>query len=202
MRADTSITWWLERLEVGDRAAVLPLWEHCFHRLVVQARTVLRGHPCRVADEEDIALNAFDSFCRRAEQGRFPRLDDSNNLWRILLEITARKAQHQIRDEHRLCRGGGRVRTEADLISEESEGGEGLLGGVSCPEPTPELAAELAEEFRRLLDRLGDEHLRSIAVWQMEGYTLDEIAGQLGRTVRTVTRKLQVIRSLLEQELV
>ena len=35
----------------------------------------------RLADEEDVALSAFDSFCRGAEQGRFPRLDDRDDLW-------------------------------------------------------------------------------------------------------------------------
>ena len=61
-------------------------------------------------------------------------------------------------------------------------------------EPTPEFAAQVAEEFERLLDRLGDADLRTIAVWKMEGYTTEEIAAKLRRAPRTVERKLDLIR--------
>jgi DNA-directed RNA polymerase specialized sigma24 family protein len=62
------------------------------------------------------------------------------------------------------------------------------------------MAAEMAEECRRLLERLGEDDLRSIALWQMEGYTVDEIAGKLGRSPRTVARKLAVIRDCWSEE--
>ena len=40
----------------------------------------------------------------------------------------------------------------------------------------------------------------SIAVWQMEGDTVEEIARKLGRSERTVARKLTVIRDLWSEE--
>jgi hypothetical protein len=52
----------------------------------------LRATSRRVADEEDVALSAFDSFCAGAERGRFPDLKDRDNLWALLVTITARKA--------------------------------------------------------------------------------------------------------------
>jgi IS30 family transposase len=58
----------------------------------------------------------------------------------------------------------------------------------------------VAEEYRRLLARLGADDLRSIAVWQMEGFTVEEIAAKLGRSPRTVARKLAVIRDLWSEE--
>ncbi len=58
----------------------------------------------------------------------------------------------------------------------------------------------MAEECRRLLGKLGDDELRSIAVWQMEGYTVDEIGAKLGRSTRTAARKLAVIRALWKGE--
>ena len=57
-----------------------------------------------------------------------------------------------------------------------------------------ELVALVTEECRRLLDKLGDDDLRSIAVWQMEGYTVKEIAVKLGRSESNVALKLRVIR--------
>ena len=61
-------------------------------------------------------------------------------------------------------------------------------------EPTPEFAAQVAEEYQRLLDLLGDETLRQVAVWKMEGFTKDEMARRLDCSRRTVARKLETIR--------
>jgi len=67
-------------------------------------------------------------------------------------------------------------------------------------EPTPEFAAQVAEECQRLLGRLGDAELRSVALWKMEGYTNEEIAARLNCVPRTVQRKLGLIRTLWDQE--
>src|SRR5262245_57219294 len=72
-------------------------------------------------------------------------------------------------------------------------------GLVFGNEPTPEFAAEVAEECRALLDRLGDDELRRIAVWKLEGYTNREIARGLGKSLATVERKLDLIRRKLDQ---
>jgi DNA-directed RNA polymerase specialized sigma24 family protein len=195
MSPDGSVTHWLGQLRAGDRTAARHLWERYFRLLVSRARAALANTPRRAADEEDVALSAFDSFCKGAEQGRFPNLDDRNDLWRLLLRLTARKAAHLRRDQKCLKRGGGKVVTEVDLVGPDAEGDEAAgLEAVIGAEPTPELAVQVAEEYRRLLDGLGDNELRSIAVWQMEGHTVEDIAAKMGRSARTVARKLAVIR--------
>ena len=95
--ADGSVTGWLGRLKAGDPAAAKPLWDAYFARLVVLARARLRGAPRAAADEEDVALSAFDSFCRGAGEGRFPRLDDRDDLWQVLFLLTTRKAVGLVR---------------------------------------------------------------------------------------------------------
>jgi DNA-binding CsgD family transcriptional regulator len=55
----------------------------------------------------------------------------------------------------------------------------------------------VAEEYRLLLDRLGDDVLRKVAILRMEGHTTDEIAEQLGCARRTVARQLALIRRIL-----
>ena len=40
------------------------------------------------------------------------------------------------------------------------------------------------------------KELRRIAVWKLEGYSLDEIATQLGCARRTVARRLELVRTL------
>jgi DNA-directed RNA polymerase specialized sigma24 family protein len=114
--------------------------------------------------------------------------------------LTVRKAGQVIRKETRVKRGSGAVCTEADLPLGADEDAEAGLAQAMGAEPTPELAAMVAEEYRRLLDRLGEDDLRAIAVWQMEGYSVEEIAKKLGRSERTVSRKLQVIRDRWRRE--
>jgi DNA-directed RNA polymerase specialized sigma24 family protein len=189
-----SITRCIEALKRGDRGAAELLWGRYFHRLAALARDRLRAAPRAAADEEDVALSALDSVCRRAGQGRFPRLEDRDDLWRVLTVVTFRKALALADRERRPRRGGGRVRALADLDPPEVER---VLG----PEPTPELAAQAGEQVRRLLGLLGDEGLRRLAVRKLEGYTNAEIAAELGCVEATVERKLQRIRGLWYREL-
>jgi len=191
-----SITHRIDALRAGDPAAAQLLWERYFDRLVRLARARLRaaGRPSAMADEEDAGLSAFDSFCAGAVRGRFPQLTDRDDLWRLLVVITSRKVQALARREGRQKRGGGRVRHESDLSAGgATEAGEGLDHFVG-DEPTPEFAAQAAEECRRLLDALEDESLRQVALARLEGYTNDEIAERLGCARRTVARRLDLIR--------
>jgi DNA-directed RNA polymerase specialized sigma24 family protein len=97
------------------------------------------------------------------------------------------------RREGRLKRGGGQTRIATG--SSPAEATEDTLAQVAGREPSPEFAAQMAEECSRLLDRLEDVTLRRVACWKMEGYTNDEIARELGCGLRTVERMLGVIRA-------
>jgi DNA-directed RNA polymerase specialized sigma24 family protein len=190
-----SVTHWIGQLKAGEPAAAQKLWEGYFQKMVELARLKLQGMPRRAADEEDVALSAFHSFCQGVGGGRFPQLQDRNNLWPLLVAITAHKAIDLLRHERRLKRGGPPREAAGQT------GPEAALEQVIGREPTPEFALQVAEECQRLLDRLGDDELRSIALWKMEGLTVPEIAGRLGCVPRTVERKLQVIRKLWEETL-
>jgi DNA-directed RNA polymerase specialized sigma24 family protein len=201
MSSSQSVTHWIGQLKAGDRTAAQQLWQRYFRRLVGLARKKLRGRSLRAADEEDAALSAFDSFCRAAECGRFPQLSDRGGLWQLLVLLTARKALDLVAHERRKKRGGGAVLGESALLGPSSsrEAGPGLEQ-VLGQEPSPEFAAQVAEECRLLLGRLGDAELRAIALWRMEGYTEDEIAAKLCCAPRTVRRRLHLIRSIWEEE--
>jgi DNA-directed RNA polymerase specialized sigma24 family protein len=195
MSCTGSVTEWIGRLKTGDQAAAQQLWERYFRRLVGLARHKLRATPRRAADEEDVALSAFDSFCRGAERGRFPQLGDRDDLWPLLVVITARKASDLHEQERRHKRGRGQVLGEAALPGTDAEG-HSALEQILSREPTPAFASQVAEECRRLLSSLGDADLQQIAGWKMEGYTLAEIAARLGCVPRTVRRRLQRIRTI------
>jgi DNA-directed RNA polymerase specialized sigma24 family protein len=144
---------------------------------------------------EDVALSAFDSFCRNTGQGRFPELLDREDLWRLLVVITARKVAHHNRDAGRLKRGGGETAGPA--------GGDvaASLEQLISREPSPEFAVQAADECRRLLTKLGDAELEAIALRKMEGYTVEQIAQQMDYVARTIKRKIRLIRTLWEQEI-
>ncbi len=189
-----SVTRWISRLKRGDQSAAQGLWDAYYGRLVRLARVRLRDAQRRIADEEDVALNAFDSFCRGARTGRFPRLDDRHDLWQVLVLITVRKAINLRKYEARRSRGGGMVQSLAELTLDRLE----LIGG---DEPPPQLAAQIAEEYQRLMAKLGDSTLRSVVSLKLDGYTNAEIAACLGCVTSTVERKLARVRSLWAGEI-
>jgi DNA-directed RNA polymerase specialized sigma24 family protein len=196
---DPSVSVWMQQMKAGDSdQAVQKLWERYFQRLVGLARVKLGKMPRRVADEEDVALSAFDSFCQGVAGGRFPQLDDRDNLWRILVTITARKVFKLNSKNMRQKRGGHLLVDLASQPMEESGSANFNLDQFLAKGPTPEFAAQAAEEFERLLSLLPSQEMRVIAKWKMEGYTNEEIAAQIGCVLRSVERRLRTIRACWE----
>jgi DNA-directed RNA polymerase specialized sigma24 family protein len=193
-----SVTCWIRSIKDGERAMYQHLWERYFQRLVRLARVRLRSAPRQAADEEDVALSVLDNFFRAAAQGRFPLLTDRRGLWSLLVVITLRKAANLIRHENGPGRGGGNVRPLSALPAAEEDGR--LFAALIGKEPDPAFAAEVGEECRRLLSRLADDTLRSVALGKMEGHTNREIAAQLKVSEPTVGRKLARIRATWAKE--
>ena len=113
------------------------------------------------------------------------------------MTITARKAHNQRRDEGRQKRGGGRVVGEGALAGADPMGDD-FMARVVGDEPTPEFAAMVADEYRRLFGSLADESLRVVALLKLEGHSNEEVARSLDCGLRTVERKLDVIRKALD----
>ena len=198
--AEDEVTCWIAGLSDNDPLAAQRLWDRYYERLVRLAHRKLGDANRRISDEEDVALSAFHSFCQGAAAGRFPRLDDREDLWRLLVTITARKASAHIKREHRQKRGGGLVQGESAFLPRDDVASDAGIDQVLGHEPTPALAAQVAEQFQRLLDCLGDESLRRIAIYKLQGYTNEEIAGEIDCALRTVKRRLAQIRDVWQQE--
>ena len=181
------ISHWLTLLKAGDPSAAQPLWAAYFARLVGLLHNRM-PHPGAV-DLEGVAASAFQSFFARASRGQFPRLDDRHDLWALLVTIAGCKMADHLERENALKRGGGKRRVDAEV-----------LDTIISREPTPEFAAMVTEEFESLLARLGDDTLRKITVWKMEGETNPQIAERLGCALRTVANKLELIRKILSTE--
>jgi DNA-directed RNA polymerase specialized sigma24 family protein len=201
MSSSGSVTAWIGHLGDPNRAAAQALWQRYFHRLVALARQKLhRRIRTAMAGPEDVALSAFASFFRAAEHGRFPQLADRDDLWRLLFVITERKAIDLVNHERRKKRGGGKVRS-LYALREENSTSNGAPLEIADRKPTPAEVAEITDNCRRLLALLGDETLRDVALAKMEGFRNQEIADCLGRSLPTVERKLQRIRTLWEKEI-
>jgi RNA polymerase sigma factor (sigma-70 family) len=195
MASDGSITHWIREIQEGNQEVAQELWERYFAKLVQLARMELRGAKRQMADEEDVAISVFDSFCRAAENGRFPDLADRDSLWRLLVRMTARKSIDLRRRETRLRRGGP---ARAELPGQPT--GEEALAIAIGDTPSPEFAAMMAEELRDLLDFLDDGEFRAIALGKMEGYSNEELAQRLDCSVRTIERRLSLIREKLKRK--
>ncbi len=187
---------WIELIKQGDSVAAQQIWHHYFDRLVRSVRRNLRDQNRAVSDEEDIVISVFESFYRAAENGRFPDMSDRDDLWRLLLRMSARKIVDKQRHDLRQRRGGG-----AKVGSIERDGNEDEIIQVIGDEPTPEMQLIMEESLKRLIDLIGVGQLREIAVAKLEGYSNAEIAERLECSERTIERRLHLIREKCEQEL-
>jgi RNA polymerase sigma factor (sigma-70 family) len=191
MSSEGSVTGWIGRLQTGDAEAAQKLWDRYFRHLLGLARKKLHGRILHTADEQDVAASAFASFWQGVRGGRFPDLHDRDNVWGLLIRITTRKALDYVQYDQRKRR----THEQAELAAEE----------LVAEELSPEAAAQVAEEFQRLLDGLDDPVLQTIALWKLEGFTNKEIAEKLSQVrrthERTVERKLERIRAIWSQEI-
>lgn len=195
---ESSVTEWIQQLRAGDSVAAQRLWEQYFQQMVTLARRRLEGAAKVMADEEDVALSAFRSFCIGARNGRFPQLLDSDSLWPLLMVITANKSVDLIRRNNRLRRGGG-----ANVQRDNTDSAVSILNEIMSREPTPDFAAEVADQLQRLLNKLrekGDDDLVRIALLRMDGFSHKEIADRIGCSVRSIDRKMIVIAQVWEKD--
>jgi DNA-directed RNA polymerase specialized sigma24 family protein len=100
----------------------------------------------------------------------------------LLLAITRQKTVNLRRYRGAKKRGAGVAPVE--------------LRDVPADEPPPEFAAIFEDLVRQLFERLPGDDFRQLARLRLEGWTNLEIADELGVTVRTVERKLSLIRDL------
>ena len=183
--ASQSITRLMRAVQDGSNSAVRPLLAAYLDRLVHLAGKRLQNLPGLGGYDEDLALRSFHSVYERLSDPARPlELAGRDDLWRLLATRTISRAIDLIR-RHRPAEVPGN-QDVTELLNRE---------------PTPEEAAEVADECQRLLDSLQDPELRQIALWKVEGYTNEEIAAQLDCVPRTIERKLSRIRLLWKHEL-
>jgi len=192
-----SVTKLIEQLRSDDVAvrddAARRVWNRYVPALLELARHHLDQRLRYREDEEDVLQSMYASFCIRQQRGSF-ELKSRDDLWRLLVTVTLRKARNtarrhrqEVRDYRRECAQAG---------SRDPDSHAWVLELMDASEPSPEDAAALSEALEMRLRALGDPVLRQIAVRKLEGYTNKEIARELDDcTERTIERKLGRIRA-------
>lgn len=193
-----SVSVWIDQLKNKDSSgrtlAQHDLVERYFVRLCHMARRRGRGLARRAEDEEDAAIKALGSFFRRVEE--FPQLNNREELWRVLATITARKVHRQ--REHQMAgrRGGGQKLRTFD--SSAVSAGESSEPVANVPDRTmnQQLAVELKDAWKFMLEKLDCDETRKVAVSRLHGLSNREIAEALGCSNRTIERRLRRIRKI------
>ena len=190
-----SVTRLIEQLRSDDpmlrEDAARGLWTRYVPKLLNLARHHLDRKVLRREDEDDVVQSMYASFCVRQQRGGF-ELSGRDDLWKLLVTVTLRKARNAARKHRRDARDYRREGGPADGDSARPPWESALC---DASEPTPADAAAFNDELERRLRALGDPVLRRIALCKLEGYTNKEIARELDNcTERTIERKLARIR--------
>jgi DNA-directed RNA polymerase specialized sigma24 family protein len=182
-----------------DEAARV-IWERFGARLQALVRRHLDNRIRRREDEHDILQSMYASFCLGQLEGKASPAS-REELWKLLVRITMCKVVNTAHRHHAARRDVRRERPEvADQKAAGSLFPHWMLEHVERAKPSHEEKVAVLEEVERLLQGL-NEDLRRIVLWKLDGFTNAEIAKMMGRTVRSVELKMQLIRKRVEQGL-
>jgi DNA-directed RNA polymerase specialized sigma24 family protein len=201
MSTDGSVSQWIATLRTGDLAPVQKLWDHYREGLIASARRQLKTIPKLTKDEDDIAQSVLVAIWRGTKAGLFKNVSDRDELWWTLLKITRRKVVTAYRREKTKKRGKWWIQSKERLATDLAKESFRTFEELCDEAPTPEMACALEEQANRLIGILDRDDLKQIALWRIEGLTVDDIAGRLSLTTRSIERKLKLIRKSWSREL-
>ena len=182
----------IARWQSGEQTAA----DEIFHRYSSRLINLVRGHLSSKLtsrfDAEDVVQSAYRSFFVGARDGRF-LLENSGDLWRLLVGIAMHKMQHQV---ERHTAGKRNVDREANL---QPEGAAPAIPAMfPGREATPSEALVLADVVENIVGQLTALESRMFEL-RLEGYTLDEIAIDTKRSQRTVRRVMDRIKQYVNR---
>ena len=108
-------------------AAARLIWERYFRDLLTLARKNLDKRIRLRTDEEDVTQSMFKSFCLRQQRGEFD-LAGRDELWRLLVTITIRKARNAAKAQRQ---GEARHRPRANPVGRRRDGFGRLAPGAN-----------------------------------------------------------------------
>jgi DNA-directed RNA polymerase specialized sigma24 family protein len=140
----------------------------------------------------------YASFCHGQLEGK-DTPQSRQELWKLLVRIALCKVVNTANRHLAARRDVRRERAAPSRPGDSTLFPDWMLEQVDRMGPGPEERIIALEEIDRLLQAL-PEDLRQVVLWKLDGYTNAEISGMLGRTVRSVELKMQLIRKRLTCE--
>ncbi len=174
----------LKEFQGGNRAAAEEIYLRYARRLFALAKAKCSPDLPGGIDADDIVQSVFRRFFQRASRG-FYEVAPGEELWRLLLAIALNRIRAQL-SFHHAGKRDARLNTEGLMLDQLAE--------RSTTESASD--AHLRMVVAEALERMPAPH-RDIVKLRIEGYEVDEIAQQVGRSKRTVERILQDSRRRL-----
>jgi RNA polymerase sigma factor (sigma-70 family) len=180
------------------RQAESAIWERLSPMLLALLSHRLAPGIRRREDEEDIANDAFKSFCLRQSRGEF-KPQDRTALKKLLWAIAYRKLCNVVEWHSAARRDYRRDRSAspAEARGADSSSAWLLLDVIEAPRSSQEMEALLDEALEPILKTLNNPELRDILRLRLEDETTQEISKRFGFTERTVQRRMEEIRRKL-----
>jgi RNA polymerase sigma factor (sigma-70 family) len=175
----------MERFRSGDARAAEEIFARYAQRLTCLAEQQLSRKLVARFDGADVVQSVFRTFFRRSAAGEF-QIDGSDELWRLLVQITVQKA-----------RAYGRQHTAGVRdVAAEAPAGALFLTEAVAREPGPEEATALLDQIEVLLRGLPALY-RDLLRLRLEGHSVSDTAERLGVSRRTVHRGLHLLQQRL-----
>jgi len=192
-----SVTILLNRFRSGDETALNKLFDRFFERLRTVARKRIPVRDRKVVDDEDLAVWAMNTFQQCVRDGKYKEIGDRNDLWKFLVSILDRKSIDHLRKQHAEKRGGGNVRGESVF---EDQDRSRAIEKFFLQEKNIEVIADFHDAVQSICQRLDDPGMAEIVAAKMAGFTYEEIAKQIGKSVSSVVRKLRLVRNIIAED--
>lgn len=181
----------LVQAKANDPIALEQLFAHLHDELLHKAIRKFGFLRPRIAGPDDALSEAFEKLRQEIDK-ELPaksvrEVSNGVEIRALLLKMTRHQLIAHLRKDEAAFRGGNKTAVSLDSAPPQN----------ATQQATPE--EDLAQEF---LAQLPDDTCRRIAHMTLAGYTHQEIAREVGKSVSTVERKLSgVIRPLLEKYL-
>ena len=199
--ANHEITMFLKNSRgIGEEGAQA-IWESYLPKLMRVIENKLRNSPKRAVDSEDIAQNAMLSLFNGLKENKFDSVANRDELWALLVTITARKVTRERRRAMAKKRGEGNTRGESVFVVAGQVDDYYGINQVLDENQMPESADRVLETYEELLPEISDQKTRDTVMLRMEGYTNPEIAERMKCSVSRVEQRISKIRKAWQSEL-
>jgi DNA-directed RNA polymerase specialized sigma24 family protein len=192
MTDPSSISEWILHFRTsGDEVAALRLWDRIHPRVRELARRWIARMGIPVAfDEDDVTISVFATLCDRLRSGQLPNLNDRDGLWRLLVLMTARKANDHAKNSRAQKRSNGQNNPDVALQA---------ISELRDTQLEPSIEVMMEDQCQSMLKALGDPALETVVLLKLEGYSNVEIAEKMNYSRRTIQRMLELVKDIWGQ---